>query len=67
MNITINAIESCMDIPNCMTAKNIKSVTLDEEHLSILSEYVLCGWASIRAEDQKDSWLYCSFRDENLI
>ena len=32
MNITIDAIESCIDIPDCMTAEEIKSATIDDEH-----------------------------------
>ena len=40
MNITMNAIKSCMDILDCMKAEEIRSVTIDEEHMSMLSDYV---------------------------
>ena len=36
--IAINAIESCMDIPDCMTAEETRSVTTEDEHLSMLSD-----------------------------
>ena len=43
MNVTIDAIEPKIYIPYYMTAEEIKSVTIDDEHLSMVSEYVLCG------------------------
>ena len=35
MCITINVIESCMHIPDCMTAGELRLATLDNKHLSI--------------------------------
>ena len=67
MNITINAIESFMDISGSMTAEEIRSVTTDDEHICRLSEYVLHSWLSITAEVQKDLQPYWSFRDEIAI
>ena len=67
MNITINAIESFMDIPNWLTEKEIRSVTLEDKHLNMVSDYILYRWPSIRAEIQKcleTNWL---FRDEIVI
>ena len=55
MNITINAIESCTNIPDCMTAEEIRSDTIEDEHLSMISAYVLHARPSMRAEVQKKS------------
>ena len=33
-----------MHILDCMAAEEITSVTIDDKHLSMLSEYVLYGW-----------------------
>ena len=57
MCMTINAIGTCLDIPNCMT-EEIKLATLDDEHLGILSEYVLCIWPSTKVEVQKELQSY---------
>ena len=38
MHITINIIESCTHIPDCMTAEEIE-VTLEDEHLSPLAQF----------------------------
>ena len=42
-HITINAIESCTDIPDCKTAEEIRKVILEDEHLNALAELILCS------------------------
>ena len=54
MCITINAIESCTDIPGCITAEEIRVATLDDQHLGILSEHVFHILSSTKAEVQKE-------------
>ena len=61
MCITINAMESCMDIPDCMTADKIRQAILDNEPLGMLSEYILHGWPPTKAEVQNELQLYWSF------
>ena len=36
LNISINAIQSCVDIPDCITSKEIRPEIIDDEHLSML-------------------------------
>ena len=43
-----------MDIPDCMATEAIRPVTTDDDHLSMLSEYILHGWPSLRPEEQND-------------
>ena len=43
-----------MDILDCMTAEEIRSVTIDNEHLSMLSECVLYDWPSMGTKEQKE-------------
>ena len=61
MCITTNAIEPGTDIPGCMAAKEKRTATLEDEHIGILSEFILDGWPSIKAELQKDLQQYWSF------
>ena len=56
-----------MEIPDCMSAEKFRSATIDDEHLRMLSEYVSCGWSSMRAEICKLIHLYWSFRDEIVV
>ena len=53
MRITIYTIESCTDIPGCMTAEEIRKVTLEDENLCALAEFTLCSGQSSKTEVQK--------------
>ena len=63
----MNTIDTCMDMPDCMIAEEMRSVTMDDDYLSRLSEYLFHSWASKRPEVQKDLHPYWSFRDEIVI
>ena len=56
-----------MAILECMQNRRIRSVTIDDEYLSMLSEYVLCSWPSTRADVKKDIQQYWLFRDKIVI
>ena len=60
---TINAIESCMDMAECMTAEEIRLAIMVNECFAMLSEYVLHNWLSTNAEVQKKPQPYWAFRD----
>ena len=47
INITINAIEACTDIPHCMRTEEIGTAPMDDKHLSMPSEYLLHAWPSM--------------------
>ena len=67
MCITINTLESCLDIPDGMTREEIRLATPDDEHLGMLSEYIMHSWQSTKDEVLKELQLYWSFRDEIAI
>ena len=56
-----------MDIPDDVATEEIRSAAIDDEHLGILSEYVLLGCSAIRTKVQKDLQTCWSLRDEILI
>ena len=64
MNMTINAIELHTDIPECMTAEETRSVTIDDEYLGMPSHYIFRSWSSMREEVQQGLQPYCSFKDK---
>ena len=39
-------------------------MTLEDEHLGVLAEHILCSWPSIETEVHKELQPYWSFRDE---
>ena len=48
-HLSINAIEACTDILECITSEEIREVTLEDEHLSTLAELKFCGRSSTKA------------------
>ena len=67
MHITINAIESCIDILDCMTAEELRATKLADDHLGILSELVLHFWPSTKLRDRMNCSQTWSFRDEIAV
>ena len=67
MYMTINAVESCMEIPDCMTVEETTVASQDDEHLGILLEHVLHSWPPTEAKVQKELQMYWSFKDEITI
>ena len=47
--------------------KEIRPANLDDEQLSMLSEYVINDWLSTNAEVQKEIQPYLQFRDKIVI
>ena len=42
-----------------MTAEEIRHATRVASHLNTLTEHMINGWSSIRAEVKEEIWLYC--------
>ena len=58
---------SCMAIPDCMTAEEIRIVTVQGEHLCAMAELILCGWPSTNAKVHKELQPYWLFWYETAI
>ena len=48
MDRSMNVMETCRNIPECMTAEDKKLATIDDEHIGMLSKYMLHGWLAIK-------------------
>ena len=55
MWITINTIESCTEIAECMRVDEIRRAALEDEFRGILLESILYGWLLTKAEVQNCS------------
>ena len=64
--IIINAIVSYIDTQDGMTTEE-KLIIIDDEHLGILSELVLCDWPSTKADAQKELMKNWLIRDEITV
>ena len=54
MNLNINAIKMCTDIPECTTVEEIRHTTQVDDHLNALTAYVINGWSSTRGEVKEE-------------
>ena len=64
MKLTMNAIDMCTDILECMMAAEIRHVTIEDDHIGALSIYGMHDCPSTKAEVIKEVQMYWSFRDE---
>ena len=60
--LNINAIETCMDISTCMTAKEIWLATIDVKYIGVSSNYMLHGWLSTKGEVSNEAQPYLSLQ-----
>ena len=58
MCITINTIDSCIDIPNSLTAEEVRITPIDDHLLCTLSELILHGWPLTKAKEHKELQSY---------
>ena len=58
MCITINTIKSYTDLWDCMAAGEIWMATLDDKHISMLTQLVMQSLPSTKAEGEKDQQPY---------
>ena len=56
--------KTCMDIQDFMMADEIWLTTTGNEHIGVLSNYILHGWPSTKAEVQNEAQPNWSFRDK---
>ena len=66
MNLNINAIEACTDIPECMMAEEIRHATCDNDNVSIMSAYMIKEWPSTKA-NVKELQPYWPFTDNIAV
>ena len=57
MSLNINIIKTCTDILECMMVEEDRYTTLEDDHISALSTYVIHGRQSTRAEVKKNDML----------
>ena len=55
------------DIQECMKTEEIWLVTIHDEHIYMLSNYILLGWPSMKAEVQREVEWYWSFIDKIVV
>ena len=54
VDITLNVIQTSINIPECTTAEVIWLVTIDDKQIGVLSNYMLHGWSSTKVQVWKE-------------
>ena len=54
MDISIDAIQSMTDIPECVALSQIHKASTQDEHLQCLKSFIITGWPSTKDELHAD-------------
>ena len=63
IKLSIKAIETYMDILDCMSSYEIHDWTKNDEHLQVLTTYITDAWSLTAAEVKKATQQYWAFHD----
>ena len=67
MDVTVDAIQTSMNVPECMSVQQIQQATLQDEHLQQLKGYITAGWQESKDKLHQDIRVYWSFRDDMAV
>ena len=67
LGISTNALDTCTEIPGCMTEEEKWLTTIYDGNIGVLSIYVLHSWSLPIIEVQKEVQPYWSFTDEVVV
>ena len=67
MDIRVEAIQTSMNILECMSIPQIQQATAQDEHLQWLKGYIITGWPEIKDQVQQDMRTYWSFKDDKAV
>ena len=52
MGIRVDAIQTSLNVPECMSIQQIQQATAQDEHLQWLKGYIIAGWPEIKDQVQ---------------
>ena len=67
MQLSINAIQTTTNIPECMTMHELQQVTSQDQHMQCSKEYITQGWPEHRDQIQQDIKSYWTFKDDVAV
>ena len=67
MQISMNAIQSTTNVPECMTMHELQGAMSQDQHLKHLIEYVIQGWPESKNQQPQDIRTYWMFRDDIAV
>ena len=67
MTLKISVIETCIDIPECMMAEEIRHATPADDQLNALTAYMISGLPSTRVDVKEETQAYFPFCDDIVV
>ena len=67
VDIRIDAIQSVIDIPECISILQIQQASTQDDHLQCLKSFIIAGWPKTKDELCSNIRPYWSYRDDLAI
>ena len=67
MDIRIDAIQTSMNVSECMSIQQIQQATVQDEHLQWLKGYIIAGWPESKDHVYQDIRAFQSFKDDMAV
>ena len=67
MDIWVDAIQSLVDMPDCISMEEIQQASLQDAHLQQLNTFIIAGWPHTKDELQTIIRPYWPYRDELAV
>ena len=67
IDIQVDAIQSLVDVPDCISIEEIQWASLQDAHLQQLKTFIIAGWLHTKDELQTDIRPYWPYRDELAV
>ena len=64
MDVCVDATQSSIDIPECISMAGIQQASSQDEHLQQLKMFIIAGWPNTKDEMHDDIKPYWPYRDE---
>ena len=67
MGIRVDAIQSAVDIPECISISQIQQTTAQDKHLQCLKNFIIKGWSNTKDQLHIDIRPYWSYKDDLAV
>ena len=67
MDIWVDAIQSSIDMPECVFMEEIQQASSQDDHLQQLKRFIIAGWFNTKDELHTNIRLYWPYRDELVV
>ena len=67
MDVCVDAIQSSIDMLECISMAEIQQASSQDEHLQQLKKFIIAGWPNTKDELHDDIKPYWTYRDKLVV